>query len=144
MNEIRILIRHFDPDGDSGMIFGTMLKGIYFGSKRYKQIHLRDFMGPKQEYLVDLVEKADIYIACTSDDADTVLGYAILYQGILEWVFVKPIFRRQGIASLLLKNKDFKAINEKNLTNAGFDFLSKNHPELLKEETNEQNPSQTN
>ena len=43
----------------------------------------------------------------------------------LEWISVKEDYRKQGIATLLLKDKLLKGFNESNLTKIGNGILEK-------------------
>lgn len=56
------------------------------------------------------LESFDCIIAVPTDDQDLILGYALYKDNVLLYVYVKELFRKQGISKLLLKsiiNKDF-------------------------------------
>lgn len=128
---MEIIIRPFHHDKDVGLIYATFTKGLFFGSKdRPKKDHIK-FTQEFSPFLKELIQRATIFIACTKQDPDFLVGYTIIDNHILQWVFVKPDYRKNGIATLLVKNKDITAINEKNLSRTGNEIL-KNHPNLFK------------
>ncbi len=136
LDGIQIITRKFNPTTDSGFIYSSFPKGVYYASSNEIRMKKRDWFEDFYVYLNQLLSKAKVYIACTSDDPDVILAYAILKGDQLEWCYTKELFRKQGLATLLLKNKDIKSVNMVNLTNVGADIL-KNHPEITKKEQEE-------
>ncbi len=54
------------------------------------------------------------------DDPDFLLGYSLLSGKTLDYIFIKPDYRKQGLAKLLLKNKIITNVNKENLTRIGY------------------------
>jgi ribosomal protein S18 acetylase RimI-like enzyme len=49
-----------------------------------------------------LLERSDVTIAHYPGDEDQVVGYCVVDDGLLHWVYTKGTFRRLGIATQLL------------------------------------------
>lgn len=131
----KVILRHFNPETDGGIVRDCYPKAIWFGAaekitEKKKKWFLR--MDALMEYQF---QEADIYIACFEDDHDYIHGFSIIDDGILDFVYVKPSSRNSGIATLLIKGK-YEKINRQNLTKPGLAILAK-HPELAGEENGE-------
>lgn len=87
---------------DVNFIYSTMLKGLYYGSEFYANVAKATFFQHYGEIVTALLKKSKVVVACLPDDDDIVLGYAIYEPGLcLHYVFVKEVFRKQGVASAL-------------------------------------------
>ena len=52
--------------------------------------------------IIKLLEsKPKIIIAASKDDDDHILGYTIVHQDVLQYMYVKYVVRRQGIAKMM-------------------------------------------
>lgn len=123
-----VILREFIPDDDSGFIYSTYPKGAYYGAHANIEIPKdkwfeKFFLKTKKQ-----IENSQILIACLKDYPETIIGYSIITHQTLEFVFVKEAFRRQGIGTLLTKNK-FDTFRKENLTNVGHSILEK-HPDI--------------
>lgn len=99
----QFLIRSFMPE-DKNFIYSTWLRGLYFGNDYFGAIPSQVFFS-KYSSIVEKVlalNKCEVYVACLPDAKDVILGYAILYPGILHWIFVKDSWRKLGIAKALV------------------------------------------
>lgn len=87
-------------EGDAPFIMQTMLNGLYYGTDFIKQIEKGAFMGTYHDILERLIYRATtgIHVACLKEDRDVILGYSIFEKEILHYVFVKPVWRRIGLA----------------------------------------------
>lgn len=121
-----VTIRAFDPDTDSAIIYDSWPKGVYYGRtnriRDSKHLWFKEFFEQAQVILA----RAKVYVACMGDDPSTIFGYSIVDGDTLEFVYVKGMMRKQGIATLLVKNKGIK--NCRNVTRAGRMLLEK-YPE---------------
>jgi GNAT superfamily N-acetyltransferase len=111
-----IRIRKFDPDLDSGLIYSSCPKGVYYGAAR-------EILAPKHEWfktfflrLKELLATGDVLVACAEDDPGFIIGYSIIKNYVLHFVYVKENYRNQGIAKALTQGK-FKRVT--NLTRVG-------------------------
>jgi GNAT superfamily N-acetyltransferase len=123
----KVGIRAFNELTDAGFIYGTFTKGVFYGyfKPETRPDTEKEFIDLFSIYLKDQLKNAQIYVAYALNDINFLVGYAIINNKVLEWVFVKPHYRRHGIAKLLLKNKEITSVNEKNLTETGFELLKK-------------------
>jgi len=133
-----VIIRPFNPNSDSGFIYSSYPKGAYYGahdtSESVPPLKDRDNAKIKAQWFKAFYQQVQqqlisstVLIACISDEPNTVLGYAILSGTTLEWVYVKELFRNQGIAKLLVKNQQVETY--RNITKVGFAILSKHKEE---------------
>ena len=116
-----ITTRDFNPDTDTGFIIDTMPKAIYYDSNprrgRPSQKWFKDF----HNYLTEILsgEYTKVVIATMQDDQDMILGYSIINHDVLHFAYVKDAYRKQGIASMMVKICPFNQIYESNLTKLG-------------------------
>lgn len=99
--------RHFQPT-DTGFIYSTWLKGLYYGNDWFREIDQERFFDTYHRVIEALLFKPEvtIKIACLKEDLDTIVGYTITEKSkegtTLHWAFVKPVWRKLGIAKGLL------------------------------------------
>lgn len=131
-----ILIRHFQKT-DAPLIYSSWSRGYVFsgpGSETVRNKKWDDRFILFNRYIDQSIAYDQIDIACTKSDPDFIVGYAIFKGDTLEWVYVKELFRKQGIATILVKRRDVHRINPDLLTPVG-KFLS--HKLNLPKEKNE-------
>lgn len=123
---MQIVVRIFDPVIDSGLIYSSYAKAVYYGrlDKPDKKQWFKDF----HEKVKEQLKHATIYIACDYNNTDFTFGYAISIGNELQFVYVKPLYRRKGIAKLLVSNK-IETINPDYLTKIGQSILNKEQNE---------------
>lgn len=108
---MKVVIRQFDPQMDSGIIFSTWPNGLFYSSAKPIEAPRAHWFQEFYSYVKRSLATDEILIACSEEDPNTVLGYAVINGHTLEWVFVKPRYRRHGIATLLLKGQRIEAVN---------------------------------
>lgn len=132
----KVILRPFIPDSDTGFILDTFPKSVYYGKKLVTTKSKKEWFEDFHVYTLALLDISKIYVACSSEDLNHILGYSIVHQmpaaDRLEFVFVKPHVRKQSIGSMLIFRK-YTVINHNNLTKLGLAILKK-HPELLGDE----------
>jgi len=120
---MQVVIRPFNASLDTGLIYSSYPKGVYYGSftpidtpkdKWFKAFYIE---------MQDQLKTSTVSIACMSDNEDVIIGYSIVTGTCLEFVYVKEQFRNQGIARLLLKNHPIEQY--KNVTKVGHAILQK-------------------
>lgn len=115
MNDLPVSIRLANSD-DLGYVIATW-------SRDYHKVHPINFIPnniyiPNQTKLINnIISKTQIYVACIEDEPNTIVGYMVAkpYDKdniILHWMNVKGIFRRVGVAKILLSTFDY---NNKNI-----------------------------
>jgi hypothetical protein len=102
---MKIIIRPFQPGTDSGFIYSTLPKSIYYGSHIKIPVSRSHFFDTAYSYVQNVIadQNTRIFTACLKDDPDFIVGYAVVHGTCLEFVYVKEGFRNQKIATLLLK-----------------------------------------
>ena len=118
---MKVIIKPFDAIKDTGLIYSTLPKGIFYGCKIpvVKLEWFKEFHSNMPQLLLD----STILIACAEDDEQMIFGYAITSPPTCTWVYVKPRYREAGIANLLLKNQNIKEF--KYITKIGAIILEK-------------------
>lgn len=110
-------IRNFNA-ADINFIFATWLNGLYYGNTWPKEMteNKAGFFKTYQEVVRGILSKATVKvrIACLKDDPEVILGYAVMEPHesgvILHWCFVKPVWRKLGIAKELIPQDQITAI----------------------------------
>lgn len=102
----KILIRHYRPETDAACVYACWRNALWFDQKRPESEAVEFHKKANREIRATLKD-ATIKIAFPSNDDNHILGYAVLNEGILEWVYIKPDYRNQGIAKMLTKGFDF-------------------------------------
>lgn len=132
----KIIVRDFNPTSDSGFIYSSFPKGVYHANLNPIKTNKSQWFQAFHANMNENLNKQIISIACMNDSPDTILGYLIINGECLEWIYVKELFRKQGIATLLLKNKKLKTINKDNLTKVG-SIIMENHKDLITKKEDE-------
>lgn len=122
-------------ENDKSFIFATMLRGLYYGESWFSAIPKKIFMDNYHAFLERFYAqpKVSVVVACMKDDPEIILGYSIMHQNtpgefILDYVFVKPAWRKIGIAkSLIPKN----VVAFTHLTKVGRALKSKIEPAVF-------------
>ena len=115
-----IVIRPF-RDTDSGLIYASYAKGVYHGQGRDEADKPHWFQA-FHTLVQHQIQNCTIYMACDSEDPDHTLGYSIVQNGELQFVYVKPLYRQQGIGRLLTNGK-YETINQQHMTKLGQLFM---------------------
>jgi GNAT superfamily N-acetyltransferase len=90
---------------DLNYIYDTWLNGLYFGNETFRLMREHIFKQNYQKVLEALIPNTVIKVCALKDDIDTIIGYAVYRDTALDWVFVKPMWRRIGIAKKLVPEK---------------------------------------
>lgn len=99
-------VRDYLPE-DRNFILATFLRGLYYGDSWFSAIPKAIFMENAHRMIEQKLDTPGVHVqvACLSDDPSVILGYSIsrcLYGvNVLDWIFVKNSWRRQGIAKTL-------------------------------------------
>lgn len=103
-NELNSLyeIRDYKPE-DKSFIMATFLRGLYYGDSWFSLMPKDLFMDNYKRIVEALINKHQVKVACLCEDKDVILGYTIVSKDLstIHWVFVKLLFRKQGIAKSL-------------------------------------------
>jgi hypothetical protein len=105
-------------DTDMAFIYRSILMGTYHGNRPgkggkidprspvdfFSAIPQDTFMGAYHGFLDHLFSRPGIVIrvACLESDPDVILGFSVAQNNVLHFVFVKPQWRKIGIAKMLV------------------------------------------
>ncbi len=95
-------------DSDHNFIYATWLRGLYYGNSFFKLSDKAEFMERYERVVQNLLFKSsvDTHVACLIEDPDSIIGYSVTETvgttSVLHWVFVKPEWRKVGVASDLI------------------------------------------
>jgi GNAT superfamily N-acetyltransferase len=117
LEEIKIITRDFIPDLDQAMIYSSWRNQSYYSAEKKIEGSPTRFFAMKSQQIRDILIKANVKIACLEDDPSTIIGYCVNTGSHLNWVYVKPDYRLQGIAKLLVP-KDTQTVSS-DLTKTG-------------------------
>ncbi len=121
-----VILRPYKASEDQGFLYSTWIQGMYFGN---------DWKGPSaqsegtfrrrfSEVIKSIITKptVTIMVAALKQDPDVILGYSVTEPDILHWVYVKPTWRKFGIAKALVPD-DVKIVTHQ--TNRGRSLMPK-------------------
>lgn len=131
----KVVLRKFDPDMDSGFIYSTFPKGVYHGSYDDITLPKKEWFALFYEAMKASLDLSQITIACMDGSPEVIIGYSIVRESILQFVYVKESYRKQGIARILTRNR-YSKVNTDNLTIVGHAIL-RDHPEYREGNFNE-------
>lgn len=100
-----VVLRDYESFTDDPFIFSTWRKAVWFDKQKPTDSLDPIFFRQKTKQIRNILASPNILIrlACLKDDPDQIIGYSILDNMVIEFVYVKVDYRKQGIASLLTK-----------------------------------------
>lgn len=128
----KIIMRDFIPKDDSGFIYSTWPKSVYYSGVHVSDIEKREWFKNFHEYMQRTLPICKIYVASDREDPFFILGYSIINEDNLLFVYVKDAYRKQKLASALLKDKGITQYAGSFVTRIGAAILAE-HPNLFKE-----------
>jgi GNAT superfamily N-acetyltransferase len=110
-----ISIRNYKEE-DKAFVISTWLKSFYTNMPSYK-VNSRYYIKPESnefykfhsKVVQSVLEKplTTVLIACNEEDENQIFGYIIYDENCMHWLYVKQVYRRNGIGTRLLKEADF-------------------------------------
>jgi GNAT superfamily N-acetyltransferase len=124
-NDVKELceLRLYRPT-DFNFIMATFLRGLYYGDSWFSLMPKDVFMNAYKQVVEALINKHTVYVACLKEDPDVIMGYSIISKDetAMHWVFVKTVWRKQGIGRALIP-KTVSAVTH--LTDLGRKLMTK-------------------
>jgi len=108
---MEVILRPRLPEIDNGLIYTTWCNGKYYGTDPKPDLSWGKFIRQWSVRITEILKIAKTIIACTKDNPEFIVGYAVVNENNLEWVFVKERMRKQGIATLLIKNEPIQTFS---------------------------------
>lgn len=98
-----VMVRQGVPD-DAAFIYSTWLKSLRYGNSWFELIDQDTYFKKYHDIIEAILSKpeTDIRVACLKEDPSVILGYSILRDNNVDWVFVKKAWRNIGIAKSLV------------------------------------------
>lgn len=87
--------------GDRAFVVSTMLKSLRSGCHFYRKMDKIAFQKNYNRIVDRLLDIAEVRVACLIEDPDIIIGYAICRDSVLDYVYVKSLWRQKGIAKSL-------------------------------------------
>jgi hypothetical protein len=108
------------------LIYSNFMRSLRDGNPWFRAIDSRAFNNVYRLVISLLLARADtvVRLAVLSDDEDVCMGFSIMENDVLHYVFVKPLFSRQGIGKSLVP-RPFNTVTH--LTEIGRDIRMKNY-----------------
>ena len=128
-----VFVRPYDKDIDFTFIISSWCNGAYYGSPTPVELPKKDFFRIISNEVFKNLKSSKVLVACLKDDYDALVGFCAISGSCLEWIYVKDLYRKQGIGSLLLKNQTIDDLNKSNITKLGLNLLE-THPNFGKKE----------
>lgn len=135
MEEIKIVIREYEPANDESYIRSSWSNASYFSALIKKKEEAPIYVERKYNEIKDILSYADIKVACLEDSRSTIIGYCVTTGTHLNWIHVKVSYRLQGIAKLLFP-KGIESVTD-DVTKSGNRIVQKK--KLKKENDNGRN-----
>lgn len=104
---INVLIRPaiLTEEGDKNFIISSWLKEYRDDSKFLRRVRPWVYYEEHHKRIHKALEQGSTLIAYRSEEPEVILGY-VNYDKILHWIYVRPEFRKEGVATQLLKDFD--------------------------------------
>jgi GNAT superfamily N-acetyltransferase len=117
-SSLDIVIRDFDPDIDQAYIYASWRNSSYYSSiNPNESIPPKAFFSFKTAAIKKTLKEAEIRIACLKEAPAVIIGYSVITNKHLDFVYVKSDYRNQGIGTLLVP-KDIETVTSE-LTKIG-------------------------
>ena len=129
-DDVMVMGRDLAPE-DLPFIYATWRNGLFHGLINKEDLPpAEEFFRLQTAKIKNILEFANVRIACIKDAPEVILGYAIFTgDGHLEWIFVKEQFRGKKIGTFLtprlktvspeMTKAGAAIVNKKNLTIKG-------------------------
>ena len=102
--DAKVVVRPCDLIKDVPFIYSTWRNSLFYDKKRNPSTAPTFFKAAnRQLHEVLSSPSVRVNVACLEDDSDHIIGYAVLADTNIEFVYVKKDYRGNGIASVLTK-----------------------------------------
>ena len=115
-----VVLRSFDPAQDTGFIVSTWPKAVYFGAIDEPSTPWSTWATAVHEKIKQLLGTCEVRIASEADKPLLIIGYSVVNDNRLEFVYVKKDYRGVGVGRLLCSG--IGEYQPMNLTKAGLGF----------------------
>ncbi len=117
LEEKIVVLRDFDLISDEAYIYASWRNSSYYSALVRPIISAQSYFRLKTRQIRNILETAEVRIACFQDTPIVIVGYSVTTENHLDWIFVKPDYRLKGIGALLFP-KDIETVTNE-LTKIG-------------------------
>lgn len=121
---MNVIIRPFDREMDTGLILDSWPKNAYHSAAHEIAAPKSEWFARMHLYVQVELKRATILVACMDEDPNVIAGYMVVDEECLEFIWVKPRYRRTGIAGLLLSRQAISRFNPMSLTEEGQNLVN--------------------
>lgn len=114
---------------DLGLVYSTFPKNVFYSAYVTITQNRHEWFLEFYQYLTELIKEAEITLACLATDPNVIVGYSIVSQDTLHFLYVKVAYRNQRIASLLMKASPYASFHVANLTKVGHAIINRKKDE---------------
>lgn len=113
------------PEEFRNLIIGPFLNSLRYGNDMFKLIDKESYYNNYGRYVELLLQRPTAMVKLAQLDDETVLGWSLIEDQTLHYVWIKKEVRRQGIAKALMP-KEFNTISH--ITNKGMNIWVNKFP----------------
>lgn len=109
--EAKVVVRIYDSVKDNPFIYSTWRNSLYYDKKRDSS-RSSEFYQAANKVIRGILANALVKVACLEDDPDHIVGYSVMQDGHVHFVYVKIDYRGSGIATILTRGLKTVAVPE--------------------------------
>ncbi len=103
-DKVKIKLRAFDPAAHIAFVYSTWRNALFYAYDQPDESAPEFYrMANRKIKRILATPGCIVRIAGLADDPDHIAGYSVMNGTLLEWVYVKEAYRKQGIAKALCK-----------------------------------------
>lgn len=115
------------PQDMRSLIIAPFLNSLRYGNDLFKLIDKNSYYSVYPKYIEALLRRDNSIIKTAALDDETILGWSLIENKTLHYIWVKKEVRRQGIGQSLLP-KEFDVISH--ITNKGMNIWVSKYPKV--------------
>ena len=115
MSEMQVTLRVYYPKTDEPFVYATWLNNQWYAIPKKDRPNKCRWFKDKCSQISNILSISDTLVSCLKSDPYVILGYIVINEGHLEWLYIKEDFRRCGVETLLISQlKEKKDGTEQN------------------------------
>ena len=101
---VEVTLRIYNPKTDEAFIYATWTQQKWYSNKknRKKRSIDREWLTQECKEIKNILLCSHVWIACFKEDPGFILGYIVIDNGRLQFMYVKQNYRGSGVEDLLL------------------------------------------
>lgn len=100
-----VILRPVNWETDSPLIFASWRNNLWYSKNRDEKTR-NQFYSAATRSIRKLISKPEISVrvACIKENPDQIIGFSVVNEKHLEWIYVKLEYREKGVGNLLTKH----------------------------------------